>query len=86
MHMRPEAKPAYDRLTEALTDTEPDCLDDERYIADLLQNGEKKLLASICSACPILTECMEYALVDQPKAGWWPGMQLKELSPRNTAA
>lgn len=85
MHMRPEAKPAWDRLTFALQEVEPDCLDDERYIADLLQNGEKKILASICSACPLLTECMDYALVEKPKAGWWPGVQLKQLDRKEAA-
>ena len=85
MHMKPASKPAFDRLTEALIHMGPDCLDDERYIADLLQDGEKKLLARICSACPLLDYCMDYALIDKPAAGWWPGVQLKQLDRKEAA-
>lgn len=85
MHMKSTAKPAWDRLTEALQEIEPDCVDDPRYIADRLENGEKKLLASICSDCPLLDYCMDYALIGKPAAGWWPGVQLKELERRKAA-
>lgn len=85
MHMKPAAKPAWDRLTQALQTTTPDCAEDERYIADLLANGDKRIMGQICSACPLLDTCTDYAITDQPKAGWWPGVQLKELTRKEIA-
>lgn len=86
MHMRPSAKPAWDRLAEALEETVPDCHDDDRYVADHLDKGDKKIMGQICGACPLLDLCMDYALSDRPRGGWWPGVQLTPDSRKEQAA
>lgn len=83
--MKPASKPAYDRLADALQETIPDCNDDSRYVEDRLEDGEKKLLGMICSACPLLDLCMEYALTEKPRGGWWPGHNLTNITRKDAA-
>lgn len=77
MHMKPESKPAYNALTEALAHTVPDCDGDERFTEDLLENGDKRVMGEICSACPLLDFCLDFALTEKPRGGAWPGVQLR---------
>lgn len=83
--MNPKSKAAYDRLTIAMQETVPDCDADNRYIEDQLENGEKRLLGMICSACPLLDLCMNYAITEKPRGGWWPGHNLKNIQRKETA-
>lgn len=78
--MKPGARPAWGRLLEAIERNEPDCLGDSRFIADAkeLPDEDRYEMRAICAACPILTQCVDYATTDRPTAGWWPGVQLKQ--------
>lgn len=80
MHMKLDARPAWGRLLEAIEHTEPHCLGDSRFIADAkeLPEDDRDEMRAICAACPILTQCVDYATTDKPTAGWWPGVQLKQ--------
>lgn len=84
--MKPAAKPAWDRLTEAMQNIEPHCAGDERYIADLLENGDQRIMGQICGACPLLFHCTDYALTDKPKGGWWPGLNITATARKDQAA
>lgn len=85
MHMTPAAKPAWDRLAEALMETSPDCEGDDRYITDINTADDKRVMWEMCSACPLLALCVDYASSDRPKGGWWPGHNLKPSTRKEAA-
>lgn len=80
MHMKPGARPAWERLTNAIEHKQPACLGDDRYTADAheLSIEDRAVMRAICAACPLIQLCTDYATIDKPAAGWWPGVQLKQ--------
>jgi len=78
LHMKPGAEPYYITLLDELENVTPDCLDDDRYVADRgqINTGDKTEMAAICSACPLVKACATYATAAKPPAGWWPGHNL----------
>lgn len=67
-HMKARAKPAWDRLAEALESTVPDCHEDDRYIADTLSRDDREDMLSICLSCPLYDLCAAYERQQREKA------------------
>jgi hypothetical protein len=64
------ASEAYNRLALAMTESDPACRDDDRYISDDVPAID---VAPLCNACPLLALCKEYAQIEKPKGGIWAG-------------
>lgn len=77
--MRPAAEPAWETLQAAFLQNDPNCFGDPRYIADPadLPEDERADMWTICRTCPILYQCIDYAITEKPAAGWWPSHNLK---------
>lgn len=64
------ATTAYTALQNAMTETDPECQNDGRFILD---DQPADSLAYICERCPLVNLCRTYAAAEQPKAGIWAG-------------
>jgi hypothetical protein len=64
------ASEAYNRLALAMTETDPACKDDDRYISD---DVPAAVVAPLCNVCPVLEQCRAYAQIEKPKGGIWAG-------------
>lgn len=73
--LSPAARAAYVTLVDAMEHHRPACSDDYRFT-----NGSREpfVLARVCGACPIRTECGTYAELAQPRAGYWAGQTYEE--------
>ncbi|WP_146120064.1 hypothetical protein [Leucobacter massiliensis] len=60
------------RLRAALASSVPECAEDGRFTLDALVPGEAWHLARICSGCPLLDACADYARDANPTGGFWP--------------
>jgi len=65
------AADAYQALVASLEHQAPACHDDARYLTDAGPIHPE--LLQLCAACPVFTECRQYALVARPPAGVWAG-------------
>jgi len=66
------ASEAYDRLTTAMDDNKPACLNDDRFTDDKTNAAD---VSDICKACPLYALCRDFAQIDKPKAGIWAGVK-----------
>jgi hypothetical protein len=80
--MRP-ARAAYARLSEAMTDTPPNC---EGW-ADLFTSDDRAdvetldFAAALCRTCPLVIECGAYARAARPAFGIWAGVEHSSTGP-----
>lgn len=61
---------AFTALQDAMTETDPECRDDDRFILD---DQPADTLAYICDRCPLINLCRTYAAAERPKGGVWAG-------------
>ncbi|WP_420792746.1 WhiB family transcriptional regulator [Microbacterium thalli] len=66
---------AWAALQDALATTTPLCANDSRFISDGRSVALTRQLQNVCSACPILDTCRDYATTARPHtmAGYWGG-------------
>lgn len=82
------AKEKWDELNDAIDaapivvpcqNTDPDIWFGDRGIDDPYNTGYTTRTAkSFCKRCPVKTECLEYALVNDEQHGIWGGLATKE--------
>lgn len=74
--MRLSAQPAWSRLQAALERVIPDCLGDERFVAERtdLEPEDRADMALACSMCPLFSLCDEYHVLGKPRGGFWAGV------------
>lgn len=77
--MSAAAQAAFNRLQAAVEHATPDCLGDDRFIADKqdLAFETRAELEAICWQCPLRAPCAEFAALAKPKAGYWPRVEGK---------
>lgn len=63
----------YAALHEAMKRSAPACRGNDAFTADRVPPDELTRLASICRACPVLSECDAFATAARPEAGVWAG-------------
>lgn len=71
-----EAARKLDTLTRAGLDTRPACEGDASFIADRGALGLPEItrMRRVCSRCPLLEPCGDYARTARPEAGYWAGV------------
>lgn len=71
-----EAARKLDALTRAGVDTPPACDGDDTFIADrgTLVTADLTRMRLVCSRCPLLEPCGDYARTARPEAGYWAGI------------
>ena len=62
------ASEAYNRLATAMTEIDPACKNDDRFISD---DVPASAVAPLCNTCPLLKICRDYAQIEKPKGGIW---------------
>lgn len=68
---------AYAALIDAMETVDPACADDALFTADALEQEDAAFVATLCSACPLVQLCKNYAQIERPKAGFWAGKHYK---------
>ncbi|MEV7757883.1 WhiB family transcriptional regulator [Microbacterium sp. NPDC089180] len=71
-----EAARMLDVLTRAGIDTPPACDGDDTFIADrgTLVTADLTRMRVVCSRCPLIEPCGDYARTAKPEAGYWAGI------------
>jgi len=64
---------AWAALQEAMSEREPLCLSDPRYIADEHSPGDLIEMTETCTMCPLRSLCDAYATEGRVMAGFWAG-------------
>lgn len=67
-------------LVSELRHTNPACVHDPRFIADLdeLRPADIDQMATVCGGCSLLAECTAYGRQGRPLGGFWAGRQYRE--------
>lgn len=65
------AADAYAALQQAMERANPLCRGDNRFIQDELTSEQKRDMAELCSWCPLLAQCTNFA--PHADAGFWAG-------------
>ncbi|SKA87012.1 Transcription factor WhiB [Agreia bicolorata] len=73
------ATEAYKRLHHAMQESEPSCINDDRFILD---DQPAHTLSYICRKCPVFDLCREYAEAERPKGGTWAGRSYRTTQSR----
>ena len=63
------------------TNTDPDLwFADSNHADDMSVTGTTGSAKKLCQACPVVSECLQYALKHEPFFGVWGGMTASERS------
>lgn len=74
-HRELAGKDLFTDLLVAVERHRPGCENDPRFTDDEIPTSTRAELHQICQACPILTECAEFARASRPTGGFWPGFE-----------
>ena len=64
---------SWSALQYALARQDPACQGDDRFLSDPSESLSADL-ASICSTCPVLAQCRDYARESRIQGGFWGGL------------
>jgi hypothetical protein len=64
------ASDAYTALQSAMTETDPLCLDDNRFTMD---ETDPRHVIELCQLCPLFAACKAYAIAARPKGAIYAG-------------
>lgn len=79
---------AWEALSRALAAHSVACAGDDRFTDDGRAEAANSDLASICTSCPVLTQCRAYALAERRHliVGYWAGKRRGTRQAEMTAA
>lgn len=74
------------QLREAMTTQTASCQGMDAFTADVLDDEEAVVMASICRGCPLVALCRSFAEVERPSEGFWAGQHASHYRRRSTTA